>query len=66
MKTIELIPKKIDFKFDLLKNISLIEKSIKNSKVLIIGGAGTIGSNYIKVLNFKPSKLVVVDFNEMD
>ena len=32
---------------------------------LIIGGAGTIGSNYIKqVLNFKPSKIVVVDTNE--
>ena len=65
MKTIELIPKKIDFKFDLLKNEFLINKAIKKSKVLIIGGAGTIGSNYIKeVLNYKPSKLVVVDFNE--
>ena len=36
-----------------------------NSKVLVIGGAGTIGSNYIKqLLYFKPSKLVVVDTNE--
>jgi len=34
-------------------------------KILIIGGAGTIGSNYIKqILNFKPSKIVVVDINE--
>ena len=32
---------------------------------LIIGGAGTIGSNYIKqLLNLKPSKVVVVDINE--
>jgi len=32
---------------------------------LIIGGAGTIGSNYIKqLLKFKPSKLVIVDINE--
>lgn len=34
-------------------------------KVLVIGGAGTIGSNYIKcLLKFKPIKLVVVDINE--
>lgn len=34
-------------------------------KVLVIGGAGTIGSNYIKcLLKFKPVKLVVVDINE--
>ena len=34
-------------------------------KCLIIGGAGTIGSNYIKqLLKFKPSKIVVVDTNE--
>ena len=34
-------------------------------KVLVIGGAGTIGSNYIKcLLKFKPLKLVVVDINE--
>ena len=38
-------------------------KSIK--KIMIIGGAGTIGSNYIKqILNFKPEKIVVVDINE--
>ena len=34
-------------------------------EVLCIGGAGTIGSNYIKqILKFKPSKIVVVDINE--
>jgi FlaA1/EpsC-like NDP-sugar epimerase len=33
--------------------------------VLVIGGAGTIGSSYIKaVLKFEPAKLVVVDTNE--
>ena len=33
--------------------------------ILIIGGAGTIGSNYIKqIVNFKPHKIVVVDTNE--
>ena len=49
----------------------LFRKDLKNLKadqlkaILIIGGAGTIGSNYIKqILNFRPSKIVVVDTNE--
>lgn len=38
---------------------------INNKKVLIIGGAGTIGSFYIKaILKFQIAKLVVVDINE--
>ncbi|HYJ37564.1 MAG TPA: UDP-N-acetylglucosamine 4,6-dehydratase, partial [Chitinophagaceae bacterium] len=33
--------------------------------VLVVGGAGTIGSSYIKsLLPFKPAKLVVADINE--
>jgi|TARA_A100001011_G_scaffold315422_1_gene334055 FlaA1/EpsC-like NDP-sugar epimerase len=33
--------------------------------ILVIGGAGTIGSNYIKELfEFNPSKIVIVDINE--
>lgn len=43
-------------------------KNLKNFQAvncLIIGGAGTIGSNYIKqILNFKPAKIVVVDIDE--
>ena len=36
-----------------------------NRNCLIIGGAGTIGSNYIKqLLEYKPSKILVVDTNE--
>lgn len=42
---------------------SLLKPNINNC--LIIGGAGTIGSNYIKqLLKFFPSKVVVVDTNE--
>ena len=38
---------------------------INGKKVLVIGGAGTIGSFYIKaLLKFKVAKLVVVDINE--
>ena len=46
------------------KREKLIEK-ICNKSVLVIGGAGSIGSSYIKaILPFKPKTLVVVDINE--
>ncbi len=42
----------------------LIEK-IKDKTVLVIGGAGSIGSSFIKaVLPFEPKSLIVVDINE--
>ncbi|MGF7141316.1 polysaccharide biosynthesis protein [Roseimarinus sediminis] len=42
-----------------------LSKRINGKKVLVIGGAGTIGSSYIKaILKFKIAKLVVVDINE--
>src|ERR1035437_2868608 len=42
-----------------------LNSRIHNKSVLVIGGAGTIGSSYIKaILKFKISKLVVVDINE--
>ncbi|MEK9750166.1 MAG: polysaccharide biosynthesis protein [Flavobacteriaceae bacterium] len=51
---------KISFKKDLTRVKTSYIKSC-----LIIGGAGTIGSNYIKqLLQYKPSKLVIVDSNE--
>jgi FlaA1/EpsC-like NDP-sugar epimerase len=57
--------RKIDFSSDIAKNKILLSNKIYNQKILIIGGAGTIGSNYIKqILKFKPSKLTVVDINE--
>ena len=38
---------------------------IAGKRVLVIGGAGTIGSSYIRaILKFKPSRLYVVDTNE--
>jgi len=57
--------KKIEFEKDINSNSSLLEKKIKRKKILIIGGAGTIGSNYVKqILKFKPAKIIVVDINE--
>ena len=42
-----------------------LKRCIIESRILVIGGAGTIGSNYIKqLLKFNPAKIVVVDTNE--
>ncbi len=50
---------------DLNKNSNFISKQIRDKKVLIIGGAGSIGSSYAKeILNFQPRKIVIVDVNE--
>lgn len=50
---------------DFLKYNVELNKRINGKKVLVIGGAGTIGSSYIKaILKFKIAKLVVVDINE--
>jgi len=60
-----IIPKKIDFHKDIDNHYNILFNEINDNCVLVIGGAGTIGSNYIKqILNFKPSKIVVVDINE--
>jgi len=57
--------KKICFGKDISKNENLLSIKIFDKKILIIGGAGTIGSSYIKqILEFKPSKITVVDINE--
>ena len=47
----KIIPSKIDFKYDLKKS-NFLSECIKNKNILV-GGAGTIGSNYIKeILKF--------------
>ncbi|GAA4080640.1 UDP-N-acetylglucosamine 4,6-dehydratase [Flavobacterium cheonanense] len=53
------------FASDIEKYKLQLTEKIKGKNVLVIGGAGTIGSSYIKaILEFKPAKLVVVDTNE--
>ncbi len=43
---------------------TLLEK-IQGKSVLVIGGAGSIGSSFVKaLLPFKPSSLIIVDINE--
>ena len=57
--------KKINFEKDLKSSNSLLDSKINNSNILVIGGAGTIGSSYIKqILNYKPANVTVVDNNE--
>lgn len=42
-----------------------LSREIEGKSVLVIGGAGSIGSQFIKsICKFKPEKLVVVDLNE--
>ena len=65
MKTDKIIPLKIEFDSLIQKYTNLLKDMISSKKVLVIGGAGTIGSNYIKqLLNYFPSKITVVDTNE--
>lgn len=50
---------------DIESNRDTLMKKIQGKSVLVIGGAGSIGSSFIKaILPFKPASLVVVDTNE--
>ena len=53
------------FAADIEANKETLTKEIKDKKVCVIGGAGSIGSSFIKaVLRFEPKSMVVVDLNE--
>lgn len=50
---------------DIEANRDALTQKIEEKSVLVIGGAGSIGSSFIKaILPFKPAALVVVDTNE--
>lgn len=50
---------------DIEANRETLTREIKGKKVCVIGGAGSIGSSFIKaVLRFEPKGVVVVDLNE--
>lgn len=50
---------------DIEANKETLTKEIEGKKVCVIGGAGSIGSSFIKaILRFKPKSVVVVDLNE--
>lgn len=53
------------FMTDIEKNKNELVEKIQGKSLLVIGGAGSIGSSFIKaILPFKPATLVVVDTNE--
>lgn len=53
------------FMQDIENNKESLARKTEGRTILVIGGAGSIGSSFIKaVLPFKPSALVVVDTNE--
>ena len=53
------------FATDIEANKSKLTEEIEGHSVLVIGGAGSIGSQFIRsVCQFKPAKLVVVDLSE--
>ncbi len=50
---------------DIKANWDILSEKIAGKSVLVIGGAGSIGSSFVRaVLTFKPAALVVVDTNE--
>ena len=53
------------FAEDIEANKETLSKEIKDKKVCVIGGAGSIGSSFIKaILRFEPKSVVVIDLNE--
>ena len=53
------------FESDIKDNAALLTQEIEGKSVCVIGGAGSIGSSFIKaVLRFRPGKVIVVDLNE--
>lgn len=53
------------FLSDIDSNRAELRKLVEGKKILVIGGAGTIGSSYIRaILPFRPTQLVVFDISE--
>lgn len=50
---------------DIEANKEKLTQEIKGKKVCVIGGAGSIGSSFVKaVLRFEPKSVVIIDLNE--
>ena len=53
------------FETDIGSHVKELRKAIEGKSILVIGGAGSIGSSFIKaILPFKPRELYIVDINE--
>lgn len=50
---------------DIEENKEILKEKLSDKSVLVIGGAGSIGTSFIQaILSFRPKELVVVDTNE--
>jgi FlaA1/EpsC-like NDP-sugar epimerase len=53
------------FELDIKNNFAQLTAEIEGKAVLVIGGAGTIGSSFVKaILHFKPATVFIIDINE--
>ena len=53
------------FARDIEANKDVLAREIKHKRICVIGGAGSIGSSFIKaILQFEPKSVVVIDLNE--
>lgn len=53
------------FESDIISHVDSLLAAIENKSVLVIGGAGSIGSSFIHaILPFRPAELYIVDTNE--
>lgn len=53
------------FAADIEANSETLRREIEGKKVCVVGGAGSIGSSFIRaILPFRPATLVVIDLNE--
>ena len=53
------------FEDDIHANTAHLTQEIEGNSVCVIGGAGSIGSSFVKaILRFRPRTLVVIDLNE--
>jgi FlaA1/EpsC-like NDP-sugar epimerase len=53
------------FAGDIAARRNELKDAVAKKSILVIGGGGTIGSNFIKsILQFEPAKVVVIDTNE--
>lgn len=50
---------------DMEANRAALTQKIRDKSILVIGGAGSIGSSFVKaILPFRPASLTIVDYNE--
>ena len=53
------------FEVDIVKNMDEIDSKVKNSNFLVVGGAGTVGQSFVKVLASRnPKSIDIIDVNE--